>query len=60
MHFVIGLAGLAFIAYGYAWSATGGGGPPSFERSLITDIRTGIGVILLALAVISYQLNRRS
>lgn len=60
MHIVIALAGVGFIAYGYVWSATYMEIAPTFERSLLADIRIGIGVILLALAAISFQLERLS
>lgn len=46
------------IAYGYVWSATYLGIPESFERSLLSDLRTGFGLILLALAGISFQLRK--
>jgi len=58
MHYVIGFAGLGFCAYGYAWSAQAMGIPETFERSLLTDLRFGIGAILLALAAVVYRLRR--
>lgn len=46
------------IAYGYVWSAAYMGIPETFERSLIGDLRVGVGLVLLALAAISYQLAK--
>lgn len=59
MHYVIGLAGLALCVHGYMWSAHALGIPETFERSLITDVRYGFGLVLLALAAISFQLRRK-
>ncbi|MBO6539870.1 MAG: hypothetical protein JJ969_10760 [Rhizobiaceae bacterium] len=58
MHILMALAGAGMIAYGYVWSATYLGIPESFERSLLSDLRTGFGLILLALAGISFQLRK--
>lgn len=58
MHFLIALAGVGMIAYGIVWSAVYMGIPESFERSLLGDLRIGIGLILLALAGISFQLRK--
>lgn len=54
MHFLIALAGIGMIAYGYGWSAAYLGTPESFERSLLGDLR----MILLALVGISFRLRK--
>ncbi|MBX3580035.1 MAG: hypothetical protein KF723_22755 [Rhizobiaceae bacterium] len=59
MHYIIAAAGIALCIHGYAWSAGALGIPETFERSLISDIRIGFGLVLLALAAISYQLRRK-
>jgi hypothetical protein len=58
MHYLIALAGVAMIAHGIIWSAAYMGIPETFERSLLGDLRIGFGLILLALAGISFQLRK--
>jgi hypothetical protein len=58
MHYLIAAAGIGLCAYSVVWSAAALGIPETFERSLIGDMRMGFGLVLLALAIISYQLSR--
>jgi hypothetical protein len=59
VHYFIAAAGIGLCVYSYLWSAAALGIPETFERSLIGDIRMGFGLILLALAVISFQISKR-